>query len=48
MGLTIVRPEWGAGCLPIIIPDQDQPSPETLSRVYAIADNLTDVAALIP
>lgn len=36
-----------AGCCPIMIPDQDQPDEETLSRLYAKADSLTDIIPLL-
>lgn len=36
-----------AGCLPVLIPDQDTPGQETLSLLYAKADVLTDVIALL-
>ena len=39
---------YRAGCLPVMIPDQDQPTEETLSMLYAKADSLTDVVALLP
>ncbi|MGM9659602.1 MAG: HAD family hydrolase [Faecousia sp.] len=38
---------YRAGCLPVMIPDQDQPTEETLSMLYAKADSLTDVIALL-
>ena len=37
-----------AGCLPVMIPDQDQPDVPTLSLLYAKADSLSDVIALLP
>lgn len=36
-----------AGCLPVMIPDQDQPDENTLTLLYAKADTLTDVIGLI-
>ena len=36
-----------AGCLPVLIPDQDQPEEETLSRLYARADTLADIIELL-
>ena len=36
-----------AGCLPVLIPDQDTPGDDTLSRLYAKADTLTDVITLL-
>ena len=38
---------YRAGCLPVMVPDQDQPSAETLPLLYAKADSLTDVMALL-
>lgn len=35
-----------AGCLPVMIPDQDQPSPETAALLYAKADSLLDIITL--
>lgn len=37
-----------AGCLCVMIPDQDQPAESTLPMLYAKADALTDVMKLIP
>lgn len=36
-----------AGCMPVMIPDQDQPYAETVSRLYAKADSLADVISLL-
>lgn len=36
-----------AGCLPVMIPDQDQPSPEITELLYAKADCLADVISLL-
>ena len=36
-----------AGCLPVLIPDQDTPGQDTLSLLYAKADTLTDVITLL-
>ena len=36
-----------AGCLPVMIPDQDQPEEETAKLLYAKADRLTDVIGLL-
>ena len=36
-----------AGCLPVMIPDQDQPEEETAKLLYAKADRLTDVIDLL-
>lgn len=37
-----------AGCMPVMIPDLDQPGKETGSLLYAKADSLLDVMDLIP
>ena len=36
-----------AGCLPVMIPDLDQPDPETQALLYAKADSLSDIVTLI-
>lgn len=36
-----------AGCLPVLIPDQDVPTQETLSLLYARADTLADIIELL-
>ena len=36
-----------AGCMPVLVPDQDPPNEETLPLVFAVADSLTDVIDLI-
>ena len=36
-----------AGCLPVMVPDQDQPDGATLPLLYAKADSLTDVIDLL-
>ncbi len=35
-----------AGCIPIMIPDQDQPNDEMKDRIYAVADSLQGVISL--
>lgn len=42
-----IESAWRAGCLPIIVPDQDQPDETVLSRCFAKADSLTDVMELL-
>ena len=42
-----IESAWRAGCMPIIVPDQDQPTEETLARCFAKADSLFDVMALL-
>lgn len=39
---------YRAGCLPVMVPDLDQPDAQTLPRLYALADSLTDVISLLP
>ena len=39
---------YRAGCLPVMIPDQDQPNDDTLALLYAKADSLADVIGLLP
>lgn len=36
-----------AGCVPVMIPDQDEPDEETMKLLYAKADSLTAVIALL-
>ncbi|MDO5546644.1 MAG: HAD family phosphatase [Eubacteriales bacterium] len=36
-----------AGCLPVLIPDQDCPGEDTLSLLYAKADTLADIVTLL-
>lgn len=38
---------YRAGCLPVLIPDQDTPGEDTLSRLYAKVDTLADVITLL-
>jgi len=38
---------YRAGCLTVMVPDQDQPSEETREMLYAKADSLMDVISLI-
>lgn len=42
-----IESAFRAGCHPVIIPDQDLPSEETLSRCYATADSLADIIDLL-
>ena len=42
-----IESAYRAGCLPVMIPDQDQPGEKTLPKLYAKADSLADVIALI-
>ena len=42
-----IEAAWRAGCMAVIVPDQDQPSREVLSRSFAKADSLLDLMELI-
>ena len=42
-----VESAWRANCHAVVIPDQDQPEQETLSRCFAKADSLLDVIDLL-
>ena len=42
-----IESAWRAGCMAVIVPDQDQPGEEVLSRAFAKADSLIDVMELI-
>lgn len=42
-----VESAWRAGCHTVVVPDQDQPTAETLSRCFAKADSLFDVMELL-
>ena len=42
-----IESAWRAGCMAVIVPDQDQPGDEVLTRAFAKADSLIDVMELI-
>ena len=42
-----IESAFRAGCLPVVIPDQDQPGGETLQRSFATADSLADICNLL-
>ena len=42
-----IEAAWRAGCMPIIVPDQDQPCGEVLQRSFARADSLLDILELL-
>ena len=44
---TGILAAYRAGCLPVMIPDLDAPDRETLPRLYAQADSLADIIALL-
>ena len=42
-----IESAFRAGCLPVMIPDQDQPEEKTTAMLYAKADSLFDIIALV-
>ena len=44
---TGILSAYRAGCLPVMIPDLDQPGEDTKKLLYAKADSLTDVISLL-
>ena len=42
-----IEAAWRAGCMAVIVPDQDQPGEDVLSRCFAKADSLLDVMDLL-
>ena len=42
-----IESAYRAGCLPVMVPDQDQPTEETLAKCFAKADSLLDVIELL-
>lgn len=38
---------YTAGCMPVLIPDQDRPDGETLKKSFAMCDSLEDVIGLL-
>ena len=44
---TGILSAYRAGCLPVMIPDLDQPAEETKKLLYAQADDLNDIISLI-
>lgn len=44
---TGILSAFRAECLPVMIPDQDQPDAQTIGRLYAQADSLADVIELL-
>ena len=44
---TGILSAYRAGCLSVMVPDQDQPSEETISLLYAKADSLSDIISLL-
>jgi len=44
---TGILSAYRAGCLPVMVPDLDQPNKETVELLYAKADSLTDIIDLL-
>lgn len=44
---TGILSAYRAGCLPVMIPDQDQPDAKTMELLYAKADTLIDIMELL-
>ena len=44
---TGILSAYRAGCLSVMIPDQDQPDEDTIALLYAKADSLSDVISLL-
>ena len=42
-----IESAFRAGCIPVMVPDQDQPEEATISMLYAKADSLLDIIELI-
>lgn len=42
-----IESAFRAGCLPVMVPDQDQPEGKTTAMLYAKADSLFDIIALV-
>ena len=38
---------YRAGCIPVMVPDQDEPDEETRERVFAVVENLVAVKELL-
>ena len=44
---TGILAAYRAGCIPVMVPDQDEPNEETRKMLYAVAENLEAVISLI-
>ena len=44
---TGILSAYRAGCLPVMIPDLDEPDPETCALLFARADSLADISDLL-
>ena len=44
---TGILSAYRAGCLPVMIPDLDEPAPETCALLFARADSLADISDLL-
>lgn len=43
---TGILAAYRAGCVPVMVPDQDQPNVDVKGRVYAVVENLQNVSSL--
>lgn len=44
---TGIKAAYAAGCIPVMVPDQDQPDEEVKKMLYAVAENLLAIKALL-
>lgn len=44
---TGIKAAFGAGCIPVMVPDQDEPDEEVRKILYAVAENLVAVKELL-
>ena len=44
---TGIKAAYAAGCIPVMVPDQDQPDEEVKKMLYAVAENLLSIKALL-
>ena len=44
---TGIMAAYRAGCVPVMVPDQDQPDKETKGRMYVVVENLKSVCMLL-
>lgn len=42
-----IKSAYNAGCVPVLVPDMDEPNDEIRSLVYAVADSLFDVINIL-
>ena len=44
---TGIKAAYAAGCIPVMVPDQDQPDEDVKKMLYAVAENLLAIKALL-